>query len=45
MIKIRAVPDINFANELLKDQIIFGITDNALRERLLQERGLTLSNA
>ena len=41
MIKICAVPD-NFADELVKDQIIFGITDNALRERLLQERVLTL---
>ena len=42
MIKICEVPD-NFIDELIKDQVIFGIKDNALRERLLQERGLTLS--
>lgn len=29
--------------KFLKDQVIFGIKDNGLREKLLQERGLTLS--
>lgn len=42
MIKICEVPAV-FTDELIKDQVIFGIKDNALRERLLQEKDLSLS--
>ena len=39
MMKRCAIPA-NFENEIIKDLIIFGIFDNALRERILQEKRL-----
>jgi len=42
MIRLCEVPD-NFTDELIKDQIIHGIRDNALRERLLEVHGLKLT--
>ena len=41
MIKVCEVPA-SFGDEMLKDHIIFGIRDNSLHERLLQEKDLTL---
>ena len=42
MVKVCEIPA-SFINDIIKDQIIFGIMDNAPRERLLQEKDLTLS--
>ena len=42
MSKICEVPD-TFLDNFIKDQIIFGLRDNALRECLLQEKDLTLA--
>ena len=42
MIRLCEVPD-NFSDELIKDQIIHGIRDDALRERLLEIHGLKLT--
>ena len=39
MVKRCAIPA-NFKDEMNKDQIIFGIIDNALRERIVQEKSL-----
>ena len=42
MIRLCEMPE-NFSDDLIKDQIIHGITDNALRERLLEIHGLKLT--
>ena len=42
MVKVCEIPA-SFINDIIIGQIIFGIMDNALRERLLQEKDLTLS--
>ena len=41
MVKRCAIPS-NFEDEMIKDQIIFGIIGNAPRERILQEKTMNL---